>query len=563
MVVPLRFSVRFLPDFLCRVAIGATLALLLLTTGARAGDPVAGMALYNDVPESVISCSNASCHGPNPNDNVNGLQRGANNPGVIQTAIKMGVTQMMFLNGLLNPFQLDDLSAYLAPQPDLSADTLDFVAQPAGTTSAPRTVTLRSRGGVNLQVTALTLSGPDAGSFSVGGGCNAGAALQSATINQAGGSCEVSVTYHPLAMGSASASIKLFYAGSSTFPAMQTITLTGSASAGLPAIAIDPTFIDFGEVVRGTSSPSRFVMISNPANVPLQLSALNMIGQDAEEFSVGGTCGGGALQLAPGAACTVAIQLTPQGLNLRSVQLKVQHNAAPGSSLIALNGTGVAATCAPPAPPSQFQTLACPAGGSGSITQSRAADCSGTTWVPGPWVTIANNCVPALPAATRLLAEYFNTGLNHYFMTADAAESRDIVTGGAGPGWIPALPLGSVWDLTPAANLVPVCRFYGNRALGPNGVRIGPNSHFYSADPDECITVKEDPGWIFEGIVFQVVPPTGGACPHPLLPLFRSYNGRFSQNDSNHRYTTNPAIVAQMSAQGWISEGAVFCVAAE
>ncbi|MEP7085125.1 MAG: hypothetical protein ABI854_10340, partial [Betaproteobacteria bacterium] len=58
---------------------------LVCITRARAGDPAVGMALFNDVPESVISCSNTSCHGPNPNDNVNGLQRGANNPGVIQT----------------------------------------------------------------------------------------------------------------------------------------------------------------------------------------------------------------------------------------------------------------------------------------------------------------------------------------------------------------------------------------------------------------------------------------------------------------------------------------------
>lgn len=552
-------------NWLRRVAGCAALAILLSITGARAGDPVAGMALFNNVPESVISCSNASCHGPNPNDNVNGLQRGANNPGVIQTAIKMGVTQMMFLNGLLNPFQLDDLSAYLAPQPDLSADALDFVGQPAGTTSAPQTVTLRSKGGVNLQVTAITLSGPGAANFAVEGSCRAGLQLLSATIAQAGGSCEVSITYHPVALGSGAASVKFFYAGVSTFPATQTIALTGAASAALPAIAIDPTFIDFGEVVRGTSSPARTVVIANPGTVPLQLNALSMIGPEAGEFSIGGTCGSGAapLQLAANASCTIAIRLTPQGLNARSAQLNVQHNAPGSPSTILLSGIGVVATCAPPAPPTEFQTLACPAGLSGTITQSRDSVCAGTTWMPGPWGTVADNCVPTLPATTRRLAEFFNTGLNHYFITADAAESRDVETGGAGPGWSAAAAIGRVWDLAPGASLTPVCRFYGNPALGLDGLRIGPNSHFYTADADECAAVKEDPGWIFEGIVFQAVPSTQGACPQPLLPLLRSYNGRFREKDSNHRYSTSPAIVAQMSAQGWISEGVVFCVAAD
>ncbi|MBK7470845.1 MAG: hypothetical protein IPI73_09710 [Betaproteobacteria bacterium] len=98
---------------------------------------------------------------------------------------------------------------------------------------------------------------------------------------------------------------------------------------------------------------------------------------------------------------------------------------------------------------------------------------------------------------------------------------------------------------------------------GPDGKRLGPNSHFYTADAAECAAVKTDPGWLFEGVVFQVVAPTLGSCPQPLVPVYRSYNGRFLENDSNHRYATDPATVAQMSALGWTSEGVVLCIAAE
>ena len=56
------------------------LAAILCSGAAQAGDPAAGMELYNNIPDSVISCGNALCHGPNPNDNVNGLQQAGNNP---------------------------------------------------------------------------------------------------------------------------------------------------------------------------------------------------------------------------------------------------------------------------------------------------------------------------------------------------------------------------------------------------------------------------------------------------------------------------------------------------
>jgi len=39
----------------------------------------------------------------------------------------------------------------------------------------------------------------------------------------------------------------------------------------------------------------------------------------------------------------------------------------------------------------------------------------------------------------------------------------------------------------------------------------------------------------------------------------RAYNGRFAENDSNHRYTISLTIYNQMLAAGWSGEGTVFC----
>ncbi len=160
------------------------------------------------------------------------------------------------------------------------------------------------------------------------------------------------------------------------------------------------------------------------------------------------------------------------------------------------------------------------------------------------------------------VVEYFNTPLAHYFITADPAEQRFVETGGAGPGWARTGKsfdaLGDILTFLPAPDVRPrqVCRFYGTPGRGPN-------SHFYTADAGECAAVRQDLGWTYEGFAFTVVQKTGTtACPGGFAPVYRSYNRRFAQNDSNHRYTTEAATQAQMVAQGWADEGVVFCAVA-
>jgi hypothetical protein len=144
--------------------------------------------------------------------------------------------------------------------------------------------------------------------------------------------------------------------------------------------------------------------------------------------------------------------------------------------------------------------------------------------------------------------EFYNTGLNHYFVTANAIEATSIDGGGSGPGWIRT---GNVFK---SGGPNAVCRFYGVQEAG------GPNGHFYTADPAECAQVKLDPGWHFESLDFEIAPAApGGTCPADLVPVYRAYNNRFAQHDSNHRITTNFAAYQQQIAVGWSGEGVVMC----
>jgi hypothetical protein len=111
-----------------------------------------------------------------------------------------------------------------------------------------------------------------------------------------------------------------------------------------------------------------------------------------------------------------------------------------------------------------------------------------------------------------------------------------------------------------------VCRFYIPPAHG--------NSHFFSASPAECNVVVQktatDPnfsGYVFESpnVFYAGLPDTAtGACPAGTAPVFRLWNQRI---DSNHRYTSSPAIKAQMIAAGYVAEGygpnaVIMCAAA-
>jgi uncharacterized delta-60 repeat protein len=152
--------------------------------------------------------------------------------------------------------------------------------------------------------------------------------------------------------------------------------------------------------------------------------------------------------------------------------------------------------------------------------------------------------------------EFYNTGRDHYFLTADPTEANLIDHGSAGPGWVRT---GATFK---AGGTQYVCRFYGS-------VSPGPNSHFYTVSPDECgllrmlqatrpATVER---WNFEGLAFMTTPATAnGSCPPATIPIYRAYNNGFALGiDGNHRYSTSHDVIGQMVQRGWIDEGVRMC----
>lgn len=159
------------------------------------------------------------------------------------------------------------------------------------------------------------------------------------------------------------------------------------------------------------------------------------------------------------------------------------------------------------------------------------------------------------------MVEFYNVRLGHYFLTIEPSDITAIETGMAGPGWIKTgLAFYAYRIPSPGQPAcvngcgVPVTRFYGTPGLGPN-------SHFFTASAAE-VAVLDRPGtgWSREHIAFSIpVPDEQGQCATGLLPVYRLYNNRWRENDSNHRYTTSVAERDRTVARGWTHEGVAFC----
>lgn len=171
-----------------------------------------------------------------------------------------------------------------------------------------------------------------------------------------------------------------------------------------------------------------------------------------------------------------------------------------------------------------------------------------TTYNPGTQVT--QSITISAP-----IVEFYNTNLDHYFITADSGEAAAIDSGSAGPGWSRT---GNTFSTNGSAA---VCRFYGSQAPGPN-------SHFYTADSGECDYLKQlqantpltEKRWNYEGIAFAATMPTNGTCLSGTVPVYRAYNkGDLRGVDSNHRITANLNAIQQVVALGWENEGVVMC----
>lgn len=165
-------------------------------------------------------------------------------------------------------------------------------------------------------------------------------------------------------------------------------------------------------------------------------------------------------------------------------------------------------------------------------------------------------CGTPPPSVIADVVEFHHPGLDQYFYSGDTGELAAVDAGKVGPrtrtgrsfrvyAYVPGCTRGGA--------LTPVYRFFGTPGKGPN-------SHFFTRDRAECHAADASGQWGFEGLPFYAAAPgADGTCAGNGKPLHRVWR---PFGDSNHRFSTDPAVVQAMVAKGWIHEGAVMCVLA-
>jgi hypothetical protein len=248
-----------------------------------------------------------------------------------------------------------------------------------------------------------------------------------------------------------------------------------------------PTTLELGRVAVGAPSVPQAFTVFNDGTSGLAIATVAFAGGALQR--TGGSCAPGSV-VPPGGKCDVVLTATPTsvGAEVGTVSMATSD----GEYVVPVRVTGIA-------------------GGPSTIDA----------------------------------VEYYNAGLDHYFISWVGNEIAILDAGVKSHGWART---GEVIRTYPASQpgASPVCRYYIPPEFG--------NSHFYGRDTRDCDRTGQDhPSFVLEDPAFMsMVLPTEGVCPAGTRNVYRVFSAR---KDANHRYTTSVAIRDQMVAAGWEAEG--------
>jgi hypothetical protein len=209
----------------------------------------------------------------------------------------------------------------IASSVSFSSSSLTFQNQPLGTSSPANGVTLFNTGSGTLSISSITITGANAGDFSQTNTC--GAALTS------NANCTISVVFNPTVAGVRTAAVAV---ADNATGSPQSVSLSGTGTAGGPIASISPTALTFGsQNVLSTSSPQT-VTLTNTGAGALSISSIVAAG----DFAQTNNCGP---SLAAGANCTLQVTFTPTASDSRTGFVTFADNDPSTLQTVTLNGT--------------------------------------------------------------------------------------------------------------------------------------------------------------------------------------------------------------------------------
>ena len=310
--------------------------------------------------------------------------------------------------------------------------TLTFGQQALGTTSAAQNVTLTNSGKATLTISSVGLTGTNAGDFGESNGCGATLA--------ANASCQVGVTFTPIAGGTRTAALSVSTNGPGS---PQVVSLSGTTPPA-PAVTLSPPSVTFPSQYVGTSGLPQSVTLTNSGTAGLTIT--NVTASPAD-FGTLNACGS---TVAAGSSCAIGVFFDPTATGTRTGILTVTDDAGGSPQTVTLNGTGQDFSLTPsgsssatvsPGQTASYTVSVAPAGGfsqavalscAGAPAQSTCALSSASVTLNGSSATsvtvtvstagTSSNLAPALPPnATRLALWLVFTGLSGLVLLGSSA----------------------------------------------------------------------------------------------------------------------------------------------
>ena len=494
------------------VALTAVMMLSLILTMFASASVFAqninnGRALYiTPLVSGQLSCSNGQCHGPSPANNQNKIQSAADDPDRIALAI-FQVARMAFLKNNVTRPQLEDLAAYIgnpgaatgAPVAQVSPSALSYPSTIVGNTSSVQQFAISNTGSAALTVSGVS---SDSADFLATSNC--------ASI-AVGASCNVSVSFSPIAAGARSGTITVNHNATGGSSA---VSVTGTATAPVvmtPAIAVTPASLSFGAINVGSFSGAASVTVNSTGTAPLTLTSVASTSGGIFPV-VGGTCDVGT-PIIVNASCTILLRFAPEAAGAQTATLTISHNASASPATVSLSGTGL----------------------------------------------------PVATVDTKTMVEYLYVPLNYFFITSRDSDKLLLDTVAAfqrtGQSFLVLA--------TQTGDAKSITRFYFDKVA----VQASRGTHFYTLlDAEKSALAALNPtnattaglplnegidSWAF----LPLVTGPGGSCASGQTPVYRLFRGdvRFP-DDPNHRFTVNVATYNEYVALGWDGEGVRFCL---
>ena len=209
----------------------------------------------------------------------------------------------------------------------LSTGSLNFSLQLLGTTSAVKIVTLTNASSSNqMNLTGIVLQGSNSGDFQESDNC-----LSNTPLGP-GGSCTLSVSFSPHALGprSAFASISDDAGGSP-----QKITLNGTGTI----LKLSTKALVFAPQPVNTTSVSKKITLTNmSSSVGVTISSIVLGGADPAAFHETDNCTTSPLATS-GGTCTINVAFTPAVVRSFSATLTIDNDGG-GPQTVTLSGSG-------------------------------------------------------------------------------------------------------------------------------------------------------------------------------------------------------------------------------